>query len=356
MISLKRYLDSPLERLNSGDEIHKGDLLSVVLGAYNSALLEMGNCSLEACPGMGDDLQRSLTRLRLRLSTELSGDALAKIDASAREELHGWGQGTARHYQQKAAEVKHMLLTMARMAQSVVTRDERSATQMTEVTQRLKAIGSLDDLGQIRARIEKCATDLKTSIDRMTCEGKTTMQELSNQVAEYRARLEVAEELAWRDSLTGLSSRMYVEGQIEKRILDGMPFCVAILDIDGFKKVNDRHGHEAGDELLKQFSIELRHARRPTDVIGRWGGDEFILLLDCLFAEAQRQVERLREWICGEYTVEVKAGALKFAVSASIGLAEREKNEKMKEVVARADAAMYADKATLRTRHSARAS
>ena len=120
--------------------------------------------------------------------------------------------------------------------------------------------------------------------------------------------------------------------------------------------VNDRHGHRAGDELLKQFGIELRQARRTTDVIGRWGGDEFILLLGYSFAEAQGQVDRLREWICGEYTVQAKAGAMKINVSASIGLAEHEANEKMKEVVARADAAMYQDKADSRARGTARAS
>lgn len=356
MISLKRYLDSPLEDSKAEDALPDGDLLAVLIEAYSSALLEMGNCSVEACPGMGDDLQRSLTRLTSRLSKGMSGDALGTIGTSVGEELRDWGHGTARHYQQKAAEVKYMLLTMARIAQSVGARDERCATQMTEVTQRLKAIGSLDDLTQIRARIEKCATDLKTSIDRMTSEGKSTLEELSKQVAEYRSRLEAAEELAWRDSLTGLSSRLYAEGQIERRIADDLPFCVAILDIDGFKKVNDRYGHQAGDELLKQFSIELRHARRATDVIGRWGGDEFILLLDCSFGDAQRQVERLREWICGEYTVQTKGGAVKFNVSASIGLAEFARREKMKEVVARADAAMYEDKSTARMRHAARAS
>ena len=248
-----------------------------------------------------------------------------------------------------------MLLSMARIAQTVGARDERYTMQMTEVTQRLKTIGSLDDLTQVRTSIEKCATDLRTSIDRMRAEGKATLDELSKQVTEYRTRLEAAEELAWRDSLTGLSSRLYVEGQIEKRIADQTPFCVTILDIDGFKNVNDRHGHRAGDELLKQFGIELRQARRTTDVIGRWGGDEFILLLDYSFAEAQGQVDRLREWICGEYTVQAKAGAMKINVSASIGLAEHEANEKMKEVVARADAAMYQDKADSRARGTARA-
>ena len=154
-------------------------------------------------------------------------------DASARGDLREWGHDTARHYQQKAAEVKSMLLSMARIAQTVGARDERYTMQMTEVTQRLKTIGSLDDLTQVRTSIEKCATDLRTSIDRMRAEGKATLDELSKQVTEYRTRLEAAEELAWRDSLTGLSSRLYVEGQIEKRIADQTPFCVSVLDIDG---------------------------------------------------------------------------------------------------------------------------
>ncbi len=59
------------------------------------------------------------------------------------------------------------------------------------------------------------------------------------------------------------------------------PFCVAIIDIDEFKRVNDEHGHLVGDELLKQFAAEMRSVCRSTDTIGRWGGDEFILLLHC---------------------------------------------------------------------------
>ncbi len=203
--------------------------------------------------------------------------------------MREWGRGTARHYQQKACEVKEMLLMMARTAESVGARDQRCAGQMSEVTERLKAIASLDDLTEIRARSRRARRELKTSIERMTAEGKAVLDQLKEQVASYQTKLEEAEELASRDALTGLSSRLYVEGQIEKRIAAGTPFCVAIIDIDGFKKVNDDHGHLTGDELLKQFGVELRSACRATDVIGRWGGDEFILLFDCGLEEAEAQ-------------------------------------------------------------------
>jgi diguanylate cyclase (GGDEF)-like protein len=163
-------------------------------------------------------------------------------------------------------------------------------------------------------------------------------------VASYQTKLEEAEEIASRDALTGLSSRLYVECQIERRMGSGAPFCVAIIDIDRFKKVNDDHGHGTGDDLLKQFSGELRSACRATDVIGRWGGDEFILLFDCGLEEAERQTERLRKWICGNYDVEGRAGVIKLRVEASMGLAERVADEEMKDLLARADAAMYEEK------------
>jgi len=150
-----------------------------------------------------------------------------------------------------------------------------------------------------------------------------------------------------------LRSRVFVENQIVRRIADKVPLSVAIVDIDGFKKVNDDHGHLVGDELLKQFATELQSACRSIDVIGRWGGDEFIILLDCDKAEATAQIDRLRNWICGNYTVQGRSGPSKLRVDASIGLADHRGDETIKQVLARADAAMYRDKAASRTRGSA---
>ena len=350
MISLKRYLDSSAQEFASEDEAVPQDSLTVALDVYGSALLEMGNCSLDACPGTGDDLKQSLALLRAELGPGISQEKLRANGQQAREHLCDWGHGSARHYQVKAREVKEMLLTMARTAESVSTRDQRCAGQMNAVTERLKAIATLDDLTEIRASIDQSAAELKTSIERMTEEGKKVLDHLRKQVEDYQVKLEEAEKIASRDALTGASSRIYVEGQIEKRVESGAGFCVAIVDIDSFKKVNDEYGHLTGDELLRQFAGELRSACRSTDLIGRWGGDEFLLLFDATLEEAEAQTERLRKWVCGSYTVTGKQGALKLQISASIGLASYAAGETMKDLLARADAAMYEQKATTRTK------
>jgi diguanylate cyclase (GGDEF)-like protein len=350
MISIKKYLDSDSSGSGQDAEAVQQDPFAVALDAYGSSLLEMGNCSLDACPGVGGDLKQSLGRLKAELSPLMRTETLAAHGEQTREQLRAWGRDAARHYQGKAREVKELLLTMARTAESVSARDQRSAGQMSAVTERLRAIATLEDLTEIRASIDKSAAELKTSIDRMTEEGKEVLDHLKRQVEDYQTKLEEAEKIAARDALTGVSSRVYVEGQIEKRIESFAAFCVAIVDIDGFKKVNDAHGHLTGDELLKQFAGELRSACRSTDMIGRWGGDEFILLFDSGLEETEAQTERLRKWVCGNYSVPGKTGTLKIRVDASIGLAAHAAGEGMNELVGRADAAMYEQKATARTK------
>ena len=350
MISLKKYLESPDAVSAHPAEPAGPNLLAVAVTAFRSSLVEMGNCSLSACPPIGKELKQSLDKIEERLSSDLSREALESTQRSVQQHLQEWGRRTAGHYRQKTGEVRELLIVMARTAESVGARDERCAGQMNDVTSRLERIATLEDLTEIRASIEASAQELKTSIERMATEGKVVVEQLQAEVSTYQARLEEAEEVASRDALSGLRSRVFVESQIERRIAAKVPLSVAIIDIDGFKKVNDDHGHLTGDELLKQFATELQSACRSKDVIGRWGGDEFIILLDCGRAEASAQIDRLRNWICGNYTVPGRTGPCKLRVNASIGLADHREDETIKEVLARADAAMYRDKAASRAR------
>jgi diguanylate cyclase (GGDEF)-like protein len=356
MISLKKYLDSPSSPSESSTpsparpalKIHPEGktLYPTALFAYKSALAEIGDCCLHACPALGDDIKKDLRMLNDALTDGVTKEVLEGTESRVREKLQEWGRRTALHDQQKTNEVKEILITMAKTAESVGERDQRCAQQISDVTTSLKKIANLDDLSQIRNSIQRSAVELKTSIDRMAAEGKAALDQLRKEVSTYQTKLEEAEQIASADALTGLRSRLCVEAHIERHIASGSPFCVAILDINHFKSVNDDHGHLVGDELLQQFARELKSACRTTDIIGRWGGDEFIILMECRLEEAHAQSERLTKWVCGNYTLQETTKPIKLVVSASIGMAEHLPGETPKELFARADALMYQNKAT----------
>ena len=348
MISIKRFLDGAPVVESGPQEVRDGGVLPAVVGAYRGSLEAMGESSYEACPGVGDGLKRRLAGLAAGLSAAMSGEETEAAREAVEQELREWGRSTARHLHEQAGEVKELLLTMAGTAEAVGTRDKRCAGQMHEVTERLARIATLDDLSHIRTAIAKSANELKGSIERMEAEGRAAVEDLRRQVKTYQAKLDEAEELASRDALTGVRNRLSLESMIEGRIKAGQQFAVAMVDLDGFKGVNDTYGHQAGDELLVQFASELRSACRSADAVGRWGGDEFVLVIESSLADATARIERLRPWICGDYTLKTGSGVVKLHVNASIGLAGFEPGETMKALMARADKAMYECKAAAR--------
>lgn len=144
-------------------------------------------------------------------------------------------------------------------------------------------------------------------------------------------------ELAAVDPLTGLMNRTGFEALRRLRPRAGrstVPRTIVVIDIDGFKDVNDTLGHSAGDDVLRRFGAAVRNALRPDDVAVRLGGDEFVLILPATpTTAAQRVVERLRE----STDVGWSAGATDWAV-----------DEDFDEALARADERMYEEKALAR--------
>jgi diguanylate cyclase (GGDEF)-like protein len=354
MISIRKYLDGPQAVLNieapePRNRRSTADLLAVCLDAYRSSLSEMGRSSVDVCAPTGAALETSLLKAADDLGSLQNADMVAASAANVRVHLKEWARNSARHFQHKAGEVKEILLAMAQTAESVSQRDQKCADQLQAITTSLKRIATLDDISTMRRAIERSAADLRTSIDRMAEQGRAVLDEMQAKVAAFQTRLEEAEQTAASDPLTNLRSRIYMEGQLDQRITAASRFCVAIVDIDGFKGVNDTHGHLIGDELLKQFATELRSACRSSDIVGRWGGDEFLVVLDCGIEPAQAQIERVTKWACGNYAVQGIEGQIKVNVGASVGLAQFTPPESLKELLDRADDAMYRNKRAART-------
>lgn len=150
------------------------------------------------------------------------------------------------------------------------------------------------------------------------------------------------EALARTDELTGLSNRRAWEEELRRELAraarDRAHLCVALLDLDGFKAYNDRHGHPAGDRLLQDVARIWRKQLRITDVLARYGGEEFAIALPAWPLEvALVVVERLRTQVPGEQT-------------CSAGLATWDGAESPEGLIARVDAALYEAKRTGRDR------
>jgi len=344
MISIKKYLDLDSSELNKYRPPSPEELAASTLEAYRGALAAMGNCGLRACPPLGPGLQHSLMLLVECLAKTVTPPLIKQTEGQVEQQLQEWGEHTAEYFQQRAGDVKEILMTLAHAAESVAERDKRYTVQFGEFTKRLQALANLEDLPQIRAAIVRGAKDLKTCVDKMEQDGRESVATLRTKVATYQSKLEEAEQRASHDALTGLDNRQGVETKLQRRIDAQKPFCVVMLDLNGFKQVNDTYGHEAGDDLLKQFSAELRSASRATDAVGRWGGDEFVVILDGNRAEAQSHVERMQKWVLGSYTLHLGAEGPKIEMNAALGLVEWQAGESIKQVLSRADALMYRQK------------
>jgi len=167
-------------------------------------------------------------------------------------------------------------------------------------------------------------------------------------------------EMAVTDALTGLHNRRYMESHLatlaEQASMRGKPLALMILDIDYFKAINDTYGHDAGDDVLREFAVRIRKSIRGIDLACRYGGEEFVIVMpETDLHVAGMVAERLRRSISNE-SFAVNKGAKRIEVTLSIGLTTLEKKgEQVADVLKRADNALYRAKHDGRNRVVAQA-
>ncbi|TFW07930.1 GGDEF domain-containing protein [Oxalobacteraceae bacterium OM1] len=178
------------------------------------------------------------------------------------------------------------------------------------------------------------------------------IQSLRQLLRVTRTQLEHYEEKSVRDELTGLYNRRQIQIELARAMNEadarGTPFAICLIDVDCFKEINDRNGHLVGDAILREFARVASTSIRDTDVLGRYGGDEFIQILpDTDIKGAVMHAERLR----------VRAHFLDFgkmleqkSISLSIGVAQYRRGDSTTDLIARADAALYQAKQLGRNR------
>ncbi len=153
-----------------------------------------------------------------------------------------------------------------------------------------------------------------------------------------------AEYLANTDALTGLANRRPVIERLEQlSVPGGMPYCLAVADLDHFKEINDSYGHVCGDRVLADIGARLKSSLRASDSVGRWGGEEFVFVItDADLSEATVSMERIRQSIAD---APVACAGHDHAITVSIGVTDGQYDGRPHLAIRRADNALYASKA-----------
>lgn len=165
-------------------------------------------------------------------------------------------------------------------------------------------------------------------------------------------QLDELKQLAYQDQLTELPNRRYLEQQLENHITLNerslQNVAIAFVDIDFFKHVNDNYGHNIGDEVLKMLARTMKSATRHTDVVGRWGGEEFIIILNHVNALVLPRVcEKIRMLVEASG---IRSSDQEIKITISIGATMIQTGDTALSFVERADQALYQSKSTGRNK------
>ncbi|MBV7316357.1 GGDEF domain-containing protein [Shewanella sp. NIFS-20-20] len=217
---------------------------------------------------------------------------------------------------------------------------------LTTYSHRLNTSPTIDSLGQL-------VTELKAHVDEMITSNSSLEQSLGAMQTELsclKSEMSTLEQASLTDALTSLKNRrafdMTISAQVDFVKQGGEPFCLLMIDIDHFKKINDIHGHQVGDKVLAYVAKMLTNAVRGEDFVGRFGGEEFVIILPKTdYTSALVVAENLRSRISHKQLSIGKAKESIGKVTVSIGVATANIADDNDSCIARADAALYSAKA-----------
>jgi diguanylate cyclase (GGDEF)-like protein len=206
-----------------------------------------------------------------------------------------------------------------------------------------RGIGVADSLESVRSIVETLIKE-NSRVSHETQQLRTRLEDAKNRVENMKQSLDQARLEATTDPLTGVANRRRLDSFLDTAVTrsheDQLPLCLIMADIDHFKRINDTFGHQAGDLVLERFGRLLKQNTRDSDLVGRYGGEEFAVVLPrTATGSALAIAERLRTAVL---QTEFKFGPKPIGrVTASFGVAAIQSSETAAELIARADKKVY---------------
>lgn len=213
----------------------------------------------------------------------------------------------------------------------------RQGEQLEAVRNGLAGALGICNVEEMRRTLSGQIAALEKAIEHLKAENQELLGEMEASMASYRRQLDEAKALAGEDPVTGLPNRRRLDNEVDSFLGSGVRFSLILLSVHQFKLINEQHGHQAGDALLRQFGERLRAQCRAEEKAARWRGAEFALLVVGGLSEAIARSRPLERALAGDYTIPGSRGPLRVRVTVRFGIAESRDRDRRDDLFARAE-------------------
>jgi len=291
----------------------------------------------------GLDFARQRAALADREGTPSSGvPVLERVSHEVELELRTFGE---RLYQSACSsqDLRDVATVLEQAIAGILEVGNKHQEAMRTAAGRLRHASESDNVTALRVLVRYQSAELVRLADEVSQESQALASSLRNQVGDLAASLNVAYVEARRDPLTEMPNRRALQEIITGFQAKETPRCLILLDLDRFKSINDTFGYLAGDELLRQVALRIQSTLPPSCTAARWGGDEFIVLVDGSLSVGMSVAQLLDQQLRSRYRL--GDGPLSDVfVQASVGLSEWKCGEDADCVIQRADQALKSRK------------
>ncbi len=295
----------------------------------------------------GPELRQTLTTLKTRLAGGDDAERVAEHVATAKHRTLEFAEAEREHLADKDFELRRIIRVLTEGLTGITHGAAAYHRQILETGSRFEAASRLADLQRVRAAITTEVSSLRTAVAQRQAADTEVTAALRAEIETLRTKVETATSAARTDALTGAANRGAFDDELLRRCTlaasNGAEFSLVLADIDHFKSINDTYGHPVGDRVLQSLVTFLRDRVRRDDLIARWGGEEFAVLLPkasarAAYSKAKALVDDLAET---DWTIDA---AKKLRFTMSVGVVGWTKDDDPAAMVERVDKALYAAK------------
>jgi len=310
------------------------------LDSYLALILDIAQTLEAVAPEIGVASQEQLIRLRARLAFDANRATLEESRNTIHQTLESFAEKARSFNKAVSDDLNRTLAIVAHGEEKRSDRTVQYVEHLVDFVENMEAAVRLADL----ERLAEQATALRRFAESIELDSRDAVGHLRREMHEVQHRLREAELRASLDPVTGIANRREFDRQIDSRVQSRRRFCILLFDLNEFKAVNDQHGHLCGDAVLKQVGARLSGQVRSRDFVCRWGGDEFLVILDCDLSPAKVRSHQIAQWLTGPYRVAVEGREVLVNVGVSVGVAEHQEGETPEELFRRVDESMYRHK------------